>query len=696
MARKTPIERYRNIGIAAHVDAGKTTTTERILFVSGVLDRIGEVDDGTAMMDWLAQERERGISISAATTTCFWPGAGSGVSPHRINIIDTPGHVDFSGEVERSMRVLDGVCVVFDSVAGVQPQSEAVWRQADNYTVPRLAFINKMDREGADFFEVVIQIRERLSIKPVPVQIPIVNGDGFAGYVDLIGMRAMYWDGASEGMRVTEGKIPSGSLARASALREAMIEAAADADDALMAKYVSGGTLTVSELKSGLRAATIRRAIVPVLCGAARKNQGIQAMLDAIVEFLPSPVDVPPVKGASANGDELFRRAEDSQPFSALAFKSTCDAADGQLTFFRVYSGVLNSGDSVYVPMLDKVARVDRLLQIHADQRSEVSQVFAGDIAAAVGLSGVRTGDTLCSESDVIILDRMVFPDPVMHVAVEPKTDADSEKLTAALQALLHEDPSLRIRVDSESGQTVVSGMGELHLEVVADRLKRDFGVGLSVGQPQVAYRERLAQPSVLIDVELDATSGESIGRLCAIVESGAMGSGLDFFDESEASRLAPALARAARSGIDSVLSCGAFAGYPIVDVKVRLLNGSFAAPGADAEYVRHQTEVALRAALSAAKLDVLEPMMSVIADAPEESVGNVVGELQARKGQISDLAEVSGRKVIKALVPLSEMFGFATTLRSLTRGRASYSMEFKQYAVMTSAAVSAVSNPII
>lgn len=695
MPRETPIERYRNIGISAHVDAGKTTTTERILFFSGVLDRVGEVDDGTALMDWMALERERGISISAATTTCFWSVAGAGGAPYRINIIDTPGHVDFSGEVERSMRVLDGVCVVFDGISGVQPQSEAVWRQADRYGVPRIAFVNKMDRDGADFFAVVEQIRERLSIRPLPIQLPIVGASGFAGYVDLIGMRAMYWNDASGAGHLTEGDIPSGVLARASELRELVVEAAADADEVLMAKYVSGEVVSAAQLKAGLRAATIGRSVVPVLCGAAVKNKGIQAVLDAVVDFLPSPLDMPPTSGVGPDGVESVRSADDSAPFSALAFKCTHDPVDGPLTFFRVYSGVLNSGDSVYVPMLDKVERVERLLQVHADQRSDVTQVFAGDIAAAVGLPGVRSGDTLCSQSDVIILDRMIFPDPVMHVAVEPKANEDAGKIGAALQVLAHEDPSLRVRTDSDSGQTIISGMGELHLDVVVERLRREFGVELNVGKPQVAFREGLADSKVLVEAEVVSPDGGAMGRLMFSVEAGAGGSVPEFVVETDPSRISPVVLESVRDEILRVLSCGVLAGYPIVDVKVRILGGSFVNVGVDVAIVRRQVEAALINALAGAKLVVLEPQMSVVADTPDDSVGNVVGELQARKGRVVEMTAGAGRQVVKAIVPLSEMFGFATNLRSVTRGRASYSMEFKQYAVMPEAA-GAVSNSTI
>lgn len=692
MARKIPIQQYRNIGISAHVDAGKTTTTERMLFFSGVTTRIGEVEDGTALMDWMEQERERGISISAATTTCFWSVAGSGGPVHRINIIDTPGHVDFSAEVERCMRVLDGVCVVFDGIAGVQPQSEAVWHQADKYLVPRLAFVNKMDREGADFFGVVGQIRERLSIRPVPVQIPVVVDGDFSGFIDLIGMRAMFWDAASDGTLMTEGKIPDGLAARAFSLRDEMIEAAVDADDSLMAKYVAGETLSVGQIKSGLRAATIRRNIVPVLCGAARKNKGIQAVLDAVVDFLPSPVDVPPVRGVDVDGGDVRRRADDAEPFSALAFKSMYDFIDGQLTFFRVYSGVLNSGDSVYVPMLNKVERVDRLFQVHADQRNDVSQVFTGDIAAAVGLEGVRSGDTLCSQTDVIILDRLAFPDPVMHVAVEPKTSQDAAMIDAALRALSHDDPSLRIRSDTESGQTIVSGMGELHLEVVVDRLRREFGLELNVGAPQVAFREVLLT-SVTGDVSLEGPDGVLFGRLLFCIDNSVGGVGVEFLDESDSPHMDQELVAAFQDGVGSVLSCGVIQGFPIVGVRVRLLTGSFATGNVDAQRVRQQTEVSVRNALKGAQIAVFEPMMSVVAETPDDSVGNVVGELKLRKGQIVNLTDGAGRKLVKAVVPLSGMFGFATTLRSLTRGRASYSMEFEQYAVMPVTAATAVFN---
>jgi elongation factor G len=685
MARKTPIDRYRNIGISAHIDAGKTTTTERILFYTGVNHKIGEVHDGAATMDWMEQEQERGITITSAATTCFWKGMDNQFPEHRINIIDTPGHVDFTIEVERSMRVLDGACMVYCAVGGVQPQSETVWRQATKYKVPRLAFVNKMDRTGANFFKVVEQMKLRLKANPVPIVVPIGAEENFKGVVDLIKMKAIWWDEESKGMKFEYGEIPAELKETCDKWRSEMVEAAAEANEELMNKYLEEGDLNETDIKAGLRQRTLASEIQPMLCGSAFKNKGVQAMLDAVVELMPSPLDIPPVKGMDENDVEVFRKADDSEKFSALAFKLMTDPYVGQLTFIRVYSGVLKSGDSVYNPIKGKKDRIGRLLQMHANEREEISEVRAGDIAAAVGLKEVITGETLCDPDHTVILERMVFPEPVISQAVEPKTKADQEKMGLALQRLAREDPSFRVRTDEESGQTIISGMGELHLEILVDRMKREFGVEASVGKPQVAYRETIRKTVDSIEGKFVKQSGGrgQYGHVVLKVEPlPPGGAGFEFVDAIKGGVVPREYIPAVQKGVEDTLPAGVLAGFPIVDVKVTLFFGSYHDVDSNENAFKMAASMAFKDGLRQASPVLLEPMMSVEVETPEDYAGSVMGDLSSRRGMVQGMEDMAGGgKAIRAEVPLSEMFGYSTTLRSLSQGRATYTMEFKQYA---------------
>ena len=683
MARKTPIERYRNIGISAHIDAGKTTTTERILFYTGVNHKIGEVHDGAATMDWMEQEQERGITITSAATTTFWKGMALQFPEHRINIIDTPGHVDFTIEVERSMRVLDGACMVYCAVGGVQPQSETVWRQANKYGVPRLAFVNKMDRQGANFFRVEEQMRTRLKANPIPVVIPIGAEDNFTGVVDLIKMKAIIWDEASQGMKFDYGDIPSELAASAAEWREKMVEAAAEASEGMMNKYLEEGDLSEEEIKLGLRTRTIAGEIVPMLCGSAFKNKGVQAMLDAVIEYLPSPVDIPAVKGHDEKDQLVEREASDEAPFSSLAFKLMTDPYVGQLTFFRVYSGVVKSGDTVYNPVKGKKERIGRIVQMHANDRKDIDEVRAGDIAAAIGLKEVTTGETLCDLDKVVTLERMEFPEPVIHVAVEPKTKADQEKMGLALGRLAREDPSFRVRTDEESGQTIISGMGELHLEIIVDRMKREFGVEANVGAPQVAYRETIRNTVKDVDGKHVKQSGGKgqYGHVVITLEPLGEGGGYEFVDEIKGGVIPREFIPSVDFGIKNTLKSGVLAGYPIVDVRVRLTYGSYHDVDSSQLAFELAGSMAFKDGMRKANPVLLEPMMAVEIETPEDYAGNVMGDLSARRGIIQGMDDnPAGGKLIKAEVPLAEMFGYSTTLRSMSQGRATYSMEFKHY----------------
>ena len=682
MARKTPLERYRNIGISAHIDAGKTTTTERILFYTGVSHKIGEVHDGAATMDWMEQEQERGITITSAATTCFWRGMDGKYPEHRINIIDTPGHVDFTIEVERSMRVLDGACMVYDSVGGVQPQSETVWRQANKYGVPRLAFVNKMDRVGADFFKVHQQIRDRLRGNPVLIQIPIGAEDHFAGVVDLVIMKAILWDEASQGMKFEYQEIPADLRDKALEWREKMIEAAAESSEELMNKYLDSGELSEAEIRLGLRARTLAGEIVPMLCGSAFKNKGVQAMLDAVIEYLPSPADIPPVEGELENGQMATRRAADDEPFAALAFKIMTDPFVGQLIFFRVYSGVIKSGDTIYNPTKGRKERLGRILLMHANQREEIKEVFAGDIAAAVGLKEATTGDTLCELDKIITLEKMEFPEPVISQAVEPKTKADQEKMGIALNRLAQEDPSFRVRTDEESGQTIISGMGELHLEILVDRMKREFGVEATVGKPQVAYRETIRGKVENAEGKFIKQSGGrgQYGHVVLKVEPNEIGSGFEFVDAIKGGVVPREYIPAVEKGLIDTLPNGVLAGFPVVDVKVTLHFGSYHDVDSNENAFKMAASMAFKDGMRKANPVLLEPMMAVEVETPPEFMGNVVGDLSSRRGMIQGMEDVLGVKVIKAEVPLAEMFGYSTSLRSATQGRATYTMEFKHY----------------
>ncbi len=682
MARKTPIERYRNIGISAHIDAGKTTTTERILFYTGVNHKIGEVHDGAATMDWMEQEQERGITITSAATTCFWKGMGGNYPEHRINIIDTPGHVDFTIEVERSMRVLDGACMVYCAVGGVQPQSETVWRQANKYGVPRLAFVNKMDRTGANFFKVHDQMRERLKANPIPIQIPIGAEDKFEGVVDLIKMKAIVWDEASQGNKFTYGDIPADLVETAKEWREKMLEAAAEANEELMNKYLEEGDLSEEEIKKALRQRTIASEIVPMLCGSAFKNKGVQAMLDAVIELMPAPTDIPPVKGILENETEGERKADDKEPFSALAFKIMTDPFVGQLTFFRVYSGVINSGDTIYNPVKGRKERVGRILQMHANQRDEIKEVCAGDIAAAVGLKEATTGETLCDPQHVITLERMEFPEPVIHIAVEPKTKSDQEKMGIALNRLAQEDPSFRVRTDEESGQTIISGMGELHLEIIVDRMKREFNVEANIGAPQVAYREAIRKAVEQEGKFVKQSGGRGqYGHVWIKLEPNEQGKGYEFVDAIKGGTVPREFIPAVDKGLQETLPNGVLAGFPVVDVKVTLFDGSYHDVDSNENAFKMAASMAFKDAMRKASPVLLEPMMAVEVETPEDYMGNVMGDLSGRRGIVHGMEDqVGGIKLIKAEVPLAEMFGYSTTLRSLSQGRATYSMEFKHY----------------
>jgi elongation factor G len=684
MPRKTPIERYRNIGISAHIDAGKTTTTERILFYTGVSHKMGEVHDGATVMDYMEQERERGITITSAATTCFWKGMEGNFPEHRINIIDTPGHVDFTIEVERSLRVLDGACMVYDSVGGVQPQSETVWRQANKYGVPRLAFVNKMDRVGANFFKVYDQMKSRLQGNPVVIQVPIGAEEKFAGVVDLVRMKAIYWDDASQGMKFEVKDVPAELKALADEWREKMVEAAAEANEDLTHKYLEGHTLSAEDVKKGLRERTVKGEIVPMLCGSAFKNKGVQAMLDAVIDYLPAPSDRPAVKGAKENGQPDERKPSDDQPFSALAFKILTDPYVGQLTFFRVYSGVLNSGDTVYTSLRGRKERIGRVLQMHANQREEIKEVRAGDIAAAVGLKDVTTGETLCDPSKIIILEKMEFPDPVIHVAVEPKTKADQEKMGVALGRLAQEDPSFRVRSDEESGQTIISGMGELHLEIIVDRMKREFGVDANVGAPQVAYRETIKRSLPEVEGKFIKQSGGrgQYGHVWLRLDPNGPAKGFEFIDAVKGGKVPREYIPAVKRGLEETLPAGVLAGFPVVDVKVTLFDGSYHEVDSNENAFRMAASIAFKDGMRQAHPVLLEPMMAVEVETPEEKMGDVIGDLSSRRGAIQGMEDLPGNaKAIRAEVPLAEMFGYSTTLRSLTQGRATYTMEFKHYA---------------
>ena len=681
MARTTPINRYRNIGISAHIDAGKTTTTERILFYTGVNHKIGEVHDGAATMDWMEQEQERGITITSAATTCFWKGMAGQFDQHRINIIDTPGHVDFTIEVERSMRVLDGACMVYCAVGGVQPQSETVWRQANKYKVPRLAFVNKMDRAGANFFKVYDQMRLRLKANPIALQVPIGAEEKFEGVVDLIKMKAIYWDDASQGMKFDYRDIPADLVDTCKEWREKMVEAAAEANEELMNKYLENGDLSEEEIKKGLRLRTISFEIVPMLCGSAFKNKGVQAMLDAVIEYLPAPTDVPPVPCEDAKGQPTTRKASDEEPFAALAFKIMTDPFVGQLIFFRVYSGVINSGDTIYNPIKGRKERIGRILQMHANQREELKEVRAGDIAAAVGLKEATTGDTLCDVNNEVVLERMIFPEPVIHVAVEPKTKADQEKMGIALNRLAQEDPSFRVKTDEETNQTIISGMGELHLEILVDRMKREFGVEANVGAPQVAYREAIKKPVEIEGKFVKQSGGKGqYGHVWLKMEPNEAGKGFEFIDAIKGGTVPREFIPAVEKGLRETLPAGVVAGYPVVDVKVTLFDGSYHDVDSNENAFKMAASMAFKDGMRKADPILLEPMMAVEVETPEDYMGDVMGDLSSRRGMIQGMEDNATGKVIRAEVPLAEMFGYSTTMRSLSQGRATYSMEFKHY----------------
>jgi len=685
MARKTPISRYRNIGISAHIDAGKTTTTERVLFYTGVNHKIGEVHDGAATMDWMEQEQERGITITSAATTCFWSGMGKQFDQHRINIIDTPGHVDFTIEVERSMRVLDGACMVYCAVGGVQPQSETVWRQANKYKVPRLAFVNKMDRTGANFFKVHDQMRARLKANPIPLQVPIGAEESFAGVVDLIKMKSILWSEADKGVSFTYGEIPADLVDTCNEWHEKMVEAAAEASEELMNKYLEGNALSEEEIKAALRQRTIAGEIVPMLCGSAFKNKGVQAMLDAVIEYMPAPTDIPPVNGTDGHDEPVTRKAEDEEKFSALAFKLMTDPFVGQLTFIRVYSGVLKSGDSVFNPIKGKKERIGRIVQMHANQREQIEEVRAGDIAACIGLSEVTTGETLCDPDSNITLEKMIFPEPVISQAVEPKTKADQEKMGIALGRLAKEDPSFRVRSDEESGQTIISGMGELHLEIIVDRMKREFGVEASVGKPQVAYRETIRKTCEEVEGKFIKQSGGrgQYGHVVLKLEPLEPGGGFEFVDAIKGGTVPREYIPAVEKGIIDTLPAGVLAGYPVVDVKATLFFGSYHDVDSNENAFKMAGSMAFKEGMRKASPVLLEPMMSVEVETPEDYAGTVMGDLSSRRGMVQGMDDISGGggKIIRAEVPLSEMFGYSTSLRSATQGRATYSMEFKHYA---------------
>ncbi len=681
MARITPIERYRNIGISAHIDAGKTTTTERILFYTGVNHKIGEVHNGAATMDWMEQEQERGITITSAATTCFWKGMAGQFDQHRINIIDTPGHVDFTIEVERSMRVLDGACMVYCAVGGVQPQSETVWRQANKYKVPRIAFVNKMDRAGANFFKVYDQMRARLKANPIPLQVPIGAEEKFEGVIDLIKMKAIYWDEASQGMKFDYRDIPAELKAECDKWRENMVEAAAEASEELMNKYLEEGDLSEADILAGLRIRTIAFEIVPMVCGSAFKNKGVQAMLDKVIELMPAPTDIPPTKAEDGDGNEIRLKASDDEKFSALAFKIMTDPFVGQLIFFRVYSGVINAGDTVYNPIKGKKERIGRIVQMHANTREPLTEVRAGDIAAAIGLKEATTGDTLCSVNDEIILERMVFPEPVIHVAVEPKTKADQEKMGVALNRLAQEDPSFRVKTDEETNQTIISGMGELHLEILVDRMRREFNVEANVGAPQVAYREAIKKKVEVEGKFVKQSGGKGqYGHVWLIMEPNEAGKGFEFIDAIKGGTVPREFIPAVEKGLRETIPSGVLAGFPVVDVKVTLFDGSYHDVDSNENAFKMAASIGFKDGMRKADPILLEPMMAVEVETPEDYMGDIMGDLSSRRGIIQGMEDNATGKVVRAEVPLAEMFGYSTTVRSLSQGRASYSMEFKHY----------------
>ncbi len=681
MARKTPIERYRNIGIMAHIDAGKTTTTERILYYTGVSHKMGEVHDGAAVMDWMVQEQERGITITSAATTCFWSGMRGQYDQHRINIIDTPGHVDFTIEVERSLRVLDGACAVFCAVGGVEPQSETVWRQADKYEVPRLVFINKMDRVGANFFGTIDQIKTRLAATPVLLQLPIGKEDGFEGVIDLLSMRAIRWHDANMGMTFDESIIPDELMAESQKWRERLIDVAAEASEALTDKYLDVGTLDDFDIKEGIRALTIANKIVPVFCGSAFKNKGVQALLDAVVDYLPAPIDVKPVKGTLLDGTEEVRLAKDDSPFSALAFKIATDSFVGVMTFFRVYSGMLTTGDVIYNSVKMKRERIGRIVQLHANSREEVKEVYAGDIAAIIGLKDVTTGDTLCSNGSVIILEKIAFPEPVISIAIEPKTKADQDKMVLALERLAQEDPSFRTSIDPDSGQTVISGMGELHLDIIVDRMRREFNVDANVGTPQVAYRETIGKCFEQETKFIRQFNGKGqYAHICLRLEPQSCGDGYLFVNETVNGIIPAEYISAIDKGIKDQLKSGILAGYPVLDVKATLFDGSYHDVDSNEAAFRTVGSMCFRECAKNANPILLEPVMRVEVTTPEEYMGDVVGDISKRRGVIQSMDNALAAKVINCEVPLAEMFGYATGLRSATQGRATYSMQFEKY----------------
>jgi elongation factor G len=682
VARKTPIERYRNIGIMAHIDAGKTTTTERVLFYTGVSHKIGEVHDGAATMDWMEQEQERGITITSAATTCFWSGMGQQFKEHRINIIDTPGHVDFTIEVERSLRVLDSSVAVFCAVGGVEPQSETVWRQANKYRVPRLAFINKMDRSGADFLRVVEQIRSRLGAHPVPLQLPVGSEDHFEGVVDLLKMKFVWWDEANMGTQFEYKDIPAELEASCAEWRDKLVEAAAEASEELMDKYLEGEELAEEEIRRGLRTRTLANEIVPTLCGSAFKNKGVQAVLDAVIDYLPSPLDVPPIRGLLEDEvTEAERPASDDAPFAALAFKIATDPFVGTLSFFRAYSGVLRSGDTVYNPVKGKKERIGRILQMHANSREEIKEVRAGDIAAAVGLKDVTTGETLCDLNNIITLERMEFPEPVIAVAVEPKTKADQEKMGVALNKLAHEDPSFRVHTDEESGQTIISGMGELHLEIIVDRLRREFKVEAAVGAPQVAYRETIRKTIEQEGKFVRQSGGRGqYGHVWLRIEPQEPGVGYEFVNEIVGGVVPKEYIPAVNKGVEEQMKNGVIAGFPVVDVKVTLFDGSYHEVDSNEMAFKVAGSMGFKEGAGKARPVLLEPIMNVEVVTPEEYMGDVMGDLNRRRGLVQGMDDGPAGKIIRAEVPLAEMFGYATDLRSATQGRATYSMEFAKY----------------
>ncbi|MGB5252148.1 MAG: elongation factor G [Sedimenticolaceae bacterium] len=693
MARTTPIERYRNIGIMAHIDAGKTTTTERVLYYTGVSHKIGEVHDGAATMDWMEQEQERGITITSAATTCFWNGMGQQYPQHRINIIDTPGHVDFTIEVERSLRVLDGAVFVLCAVGGVQPQSETVWRQANRYKVPRMAFVNKMDRMGANFFRVVEQLEKRLGAVAVPIQVPIGAEEGFAGVVDLVKMKAINWSEEDMGTHFEYTDVPAELQDTCAEWREKMVEAAAEANEDLMEKYLEGAELSEEDIVEGLRLRTLSLEIVPMTCGSAFKNKGVQAMLDKVIELMPSPVDVPPIHGILDDDvTEAKRESSDEAPFSALAFKIATDPFVGSLTFFRCYSGVLKSGDTVYNPVKRKKERVGRILQMHANSREEIKEVRAGDIAAAVGLKDVTTGDTLCDTNNIITLERMEFPEPVISVAVEPKTKSDQEKMGIALGRLAQEDPSFRVHTDEESGQTIISGMGELHLDIIVDRMRREFKVEANVGAPQVAYRETIRSSTEAEGKFVRQSGGRGqFGHVWLRIEPQEAGDGYEFVNEIVGGVVPKEYIPAVDKGVKEAMEGGVIAGYPVVDVKVTLYDGSYHEVDSNENAFKIAGSMGFKSGVQKARPVILEPMMKVEVETPEEYMGDVIGDLNSRRGMVQGMEDGPTGKMVQAEVPLAEMFGYATSLRSATQGRASYSMEFAKYNEVPSSVAEAI-----